>query len=454
MIHRLVAALARGLLALFYRRIEVVGLEHVPTSGPVVIVANHHNALVDPMLLLATIPRRIVPLAKAPLFRHPLVAPFLWLLGALPAFRRQDTAEGDRQARNAATIARAVEALRGDRAIMIFPEGVSQPEPALMPLRTGAARMVLAAEEGAERALGVTVLPVGLVFHEPGTFRTGWALVLIGAPVPTAGALARAASDRDAAVRELTDAIAATLRHLIVEAQDRETLRLLHLAEALWRQDAGKAGPPAVARAEWMRRVLRGSGYLADRAPGRVAALRRELEGFARDVEEAGLTAAEVGQVYPAAAVARYAVREGVPLLVGLPLALIGLVVHGFPYRLTGWIVRRLRADPDALATYKLAAGLIVYPLAWLAEAWLVGRVAGGWGLAAFALALLPTGLFALAWQERLARVRREARGFFSFVLDRDLHRRLAERRHALVGELRALAALVPDEVLSGRTRS
>src|SRR4030095_12409946 len=86
----LVRALVRGVLALFYRRIDVVGLEHIPEVGPLIIAANHQNALVDPMLLLALLPRRMVAVAKAPLFRHPIIGPFLLLLGALPVHRRQD----------------------------------------------------------------------------------------------------------------------------------------------------------------------------------------------------------------------------------------------------------------------------------------------------------------------------------------------------------------------------
>ncbi len=88
--YRLVRHLARLLVGLFYRRVEVVGLEHVPARGPAIMAANHQNALVDPMLLLAMIPRRLVPIAKAPLFRHPLIAPFLRAAGAIPVHRRID----------------------------------------------------------------------------------------------------------------------------------------------------------------------------------------------------------------------------------------------------------------------------------------------------------------------------------------------------------------------------
>ena len=83
-------ALARALVRLFYHRVDVVGIERVPTAGPLVIVANHRNALVDPLILIATLPRTLRPMAKAPLFRHPILAPFLRLAGALPVHRRQD----------------------------------------------------------------------------------------------------------------------------------------------------------------------------------------------------------------------------------------------------------------------------------------------------------------------------------------------------------------------------
>jgi len=63
-------------------------------------------------------------------------------------------------------------------------------------------------------------------------------------------------------------------------------------------------------------------------------------------------------------------------------------------------------------------------------------------------LLLVPSGLLALVWRERLGRVVRQARAFFWFLADRGLHQRLLEERRVLVGELRGLADRVPPEVL------
>jgi hypothetical protein len=70
-----------------------------------------------------------------------------------------------------------------------------------------------------------------------------------------------------------------------------------------------------------------------------------------------------------------------------------------------------------------------------------LGRVGGPWAVAAFVAALVPSGFFALSWQERLRRFRGQVIGFLAFLFRPDLHRRLLARRGALRDELDALAA-------------
>jgi hypothetical protein len=94
---------------------------------------------------------------------------------------------------------------------------------------------------------------------------------------------------------------------------------------------------------------------------------------------------------------------------------------------------------------------VVLYPLAWIAEAWLLWRWGGGGLLALFVLLLAPGGFFALAWSERLRRVSRETRALLRLLLDRDLARHLAERRREILAEMDAAVAQVPEPVLDGR---
>jgi glycerol-3-phosphate O-acyltransferase/dihydroxyacetone phosphate acyltransferase len=438
----LVRALSRFLLKLFYSSIGVVGTEHVPATGPLIVAANHHNSIVDAMLLLTVIRRPLRTLANAPLFRHPLIGPFLRLIGALPVHRRQEA--GDDPGRNAALFAATTAALRAGGAILIFPEGRTQPEPVLQELRTGTARMLLAAESEAPGHPRVTLLPVGLVFDQPGTFRAGRALVLIGPPIATADCLDDQVTSGRAA-RVLTDHLADGLRAQIIEADDRHTLRLLKLVEELWRENDGAPPPDEPARVMWMQRAMRTYRSLVERASGRVAAFRGELEAFDAELEKAGLAAERLSRTYSFVVVARFALGEGLSLLVGAPLALCGMAVHVLPYQLTAGAVRLIPHTDEEEATDKIAAGFVLFPLAWSAEAYAVFAVGGGLALVLFLAALLPTGFFALAWHERLEHVKQEASAFARFLRDRNLPRRLRQRRQALATELAELVRLAPE---------
>jgi 1-acyl-sn-glycerol-3-phosphate acyltransferase len=441
---RLIRAFVRLLLSLFYRRVDVAGLEHVPARGPLIVAANHQNGLIDPMLLLAALPRPLRPLAKSGLFRHPIIAPFLRLARALPVYRRQDAGSDVRS--NALTFGAVSEALAGGEAILIFPEGVSQPEPTLMTLRTGAARLLLQAQAGG--APPVTLLPVGLVLDAPGRFRAGHALVLIGEPIHTADCVALHGHDPVAAARALTDRLAAALRRQIVEAEDRETLRLLRLMERVWRVESGARAEPR--SAAWLQRASRAYRWLRAAAPGEVEHFRREIEAYDRELDRLGVTPETLGRFYAPSTVLRYAARQIGPVVLGLPLALLGMLLHALPYQLVRFGVRLARPELDVEATYKIAGGVVIYPLAWVLEVWLVGSVLGAWSAVLVLLVLIPAGFSALAWRARLEDVAREATALLHFLRRRDLHARLLARRRALAEELERLAAHVPAPVLAG----
>jgi hypothetical protein len=300
--------------------------------------------------------------------------------------------------------------------------------------------MLLAAEAAGAR--GVTLLPVGLVFDEPGTFRSGRALVLVGAPVDTSGLAGRDPLADPAAGRALTDRLTDALRAQIVETDDRQTLHLLKLVEELWRERDDAPPLPEGMRVFWLQGAARAHRTLVQRAPDRVAAFRAKLEAYDAECEKAGLGSEQLSRWYTAASVARYVASEGLSLLVGLPLAMVGLLVHGIPYRLTSFVVRMIPHTDEEEATDKIAGGLVLYPLCWIAEGWALFALFGKAALIAFLVAVPVTAFPALAWYERLRRARTEASAFGRFLVNRSLLRRLRTERRELSGELHALAEL------------
>jgi hypothetical protein len=100
-----------------------------------------------------------------------------------------------------------------------------------------------------------------------------------------------------------------------------------------------------------------------------------------------------------------------------------------------------------------MVTSVILYPVCWLAEGYLVWRLGGPWLLGLFAALLVPGGFFAIAWRDRVRRVGRDTRGFLRLVFDQDLRRRLAGRRTVLLDELESLRRLVPASLLAGPER-
>ena len=76
-----------------------------------------------------------------------------------------------------------------------------------------------------------------------------------GAPVMTEDCVALHRRDPIAAVQTLTGRLAAALRRQIVDAEDRETMRLLRLMERVWYEESGSRATPR--SAAWLQRASR-----------------------------------------------------------------------------------------------------------------------------------------------------------------------------------------------------
>ncbi len=123
-------------LARLLFRIRFVGVEHVPSAGPVVLAPNHVSFM-DPVLITIPIHRPLHYMTLEPFFRVPFLGALIRWCRAFPV--RED--EADRQA-----VRTAIRLLRAGEALGIFPEGGRTPDGRLQPFRPGAFRLALQME--------------------------------------------------------------------------------------------------------------------------------------------------------------------------------------------------------------------------------------------------------------------------------------------------------------------
>ncbi len=168
--------LVRALARFYYPRIEVTGSELIPREGPVLLVANHPNSLMDPVLLGIAAGRPVRLMAKAPLFDVPVMGAVLRALGMVPAYRGSDDAK--LVTKNLESLAAAARQLAAGGVMGIFPEGKSHDATQLALVRSGAARLAMQAvaapmaDAGPARARGLRVVPVGINYERKERFRS------------------------------------------------------------------------------------------------------------------------------------------------------------------------------------------------------------------------------------------------------------------------------------------
>jgi glycerol-3-phosphate O-acyltransferase / dihydroxyacetone phosphate acyltransferase len=434
----------RGVVRVFYRRVELVHRERLPAGGPAILCANHLNALADPIILQSLVPFPLHPLARSGLFRNPLLWPLLWLARAIPVYRRHAGAEAD-PARNDATFRRATEVLARDGAILIFPEGESHSDPRLKPLKTGAARIALAAQR--ERGIETPLVPLSLVFTRRGRFRSS-VLVQVGEPIRLRGRLD--AGDPAAAIRELTAAVEAGLRAITFNVDSWADLDFLNRLDRFYRLRRGRRPQQRrlSRRFRALQRMVAVHRGLREVAPARVEAVRRRLRRFESLCELLGARGYDLEVERRPGRFLLHLLAILTPALLALPVAAVGLVTSGPPFFLTRWMGPRLARRADQYDTSKILLGLVLFALWWGAQVVFVWQRAG-WPWALAWLALLGP-MAAVAWG--LARSRRriaeELRAFVVLRSRRDAREYLQRRREELevaIAQLARLAKRLPE---------
>ena len=400
-VSRALGAIALLLVRAFFRRVEVVGDDQLPERRPMLVVSNHFNGFVDPVVLAAALGRAPRFIAKATLGKLWPLRIVLRFVGVVLVRRPEDQQEGD----NVSAFEECHHALRHGATIAIFPEGTTHDRPQLARLRTGAARIALGAR--ASGVSGICIVPVGLSFPDKIALRSS-VLVRVAAPIDLDARYADVASEDDQeAVRTLTDEIDAELRAVSPDFVDvEEWWSLDRAAEVAVRTPEHE--PTLLERAE----VSDGLGRAPE--PSR-SEVRRRIADYVFALHLFGLRDRDVVATETPAKLLRSALWAALIVALLGPLALAGAAVNLIPALLVGGVGLAVRA-PVTKGTVRLLVALVAFPTAWGIAA---TQLADGWAIAGWivvyaasvyaAVIVIERGLAlvhqALAWRAARERV-------------------------------------------------
>jgi 1-acyl-sn-glycerol-3-phosphate acyltransferase len=456
MLYQLLRSAARVALQWYYSDVIVQGRARIPVDGPVLLVANHPNALVDAMLVASSVDRRVLLTAKATLFEHPLLAPLLGAVGVVPLRRAKDEHDTPRRdgtaGRNDDAFRMVTDAFRHGRVVLVFPEGISHDEPSLAQLKSGAARMALGAREAGVRAMHI--LPMGLVFEEKERPRSR-VLVRVGEPIDLD---AWCASQPQFDATALTREIDAGLRRVTLNFATAESAaRAVRVARALaaFTEEAGSVGTGEdfASRAELAARVETATEALGTAPPalvGAADAFTARLDALETRLTARGVALADSRISLRVPHGVRFVLRESALSLFALPIALLGRVTHWLPISFARALAMRSPAtrtsrDQPAMRTIVIALATLLCWYALLAVVltlWLGGIAAAVWLVVIFSAEQVDLRL-----EDRLTRAWRRARTYLVLRRDAQLRAHLSIEIDGLLNE----AVTLEHALMSGR---
>jgi len=443
MIRRIIVALVRLALRIYFQRIEVTGIERVPLDTPVIFVLNHPNALVDPVFLLCLAPRPVSFLAKEPLFRMPIIGYFVKQLDSLPVYRRQD--EGQDVTKNEETFIAARELLARGGTIGICPEGVSHDDPGLKPIKTGAARISLAAVSTGE-VRDLKIVPAGLYYTSKTSFRSD-ALLYFGDPIDVEPVTLEpdGTPPRDA-VRSLSNKIEKALREVILDAKHEEELQTTARAERIFSSASNNGeGESLKNELRLQQRFIKAYSILQHDQPERLRRLEMRMTRFEEELHQAGVDPEELSPPGSTSRVFAAIVRRLILFLLMLGPAVTGAITHYPAYKLGGYLATRFSRDSDdVISTIKIISAMLLFPLTWIVLT-VLAYVFSGWLPAVLVLVVVPfCGYIAIVFFEELDKSIAGLRVLTFFLVRRRFFVRLLAERNAIRNEIIALGKEIP----------
>ena len=149
-------------LPLYFRRVEVIGQEWLPKSGPIILAPTHRSRWDALMLPFATGIKVTGRNLRFMVSMNEVKGLQGWFIRRLGGFAIDTLKPG------VASLRHSIELLQQGEMMVIFPEGNIFRDRSVQPLKAGFARLALQADASgvAEGKLGVQVVPISLTYSK------------------------------------------------------------------------------------------------------------------------------------------------------------------------------------------------------------------------------------------------------------------------------------------------
>lgn len=387
----------------------------------------------DPLVVAAGVKPRLHFLVRGESFRNPVARWFYGHLNMIPVYRTDETP--DEMHKNNEMFEHCHTHLAKKGAILLFPEGNSKTELRLRPIKTGAARIALGAEDAQAFKLGVKIVPVGVNYSDPHIFRSDLFLNF-GEPIDMRDYAEAYAADPRATVKELTERLKGVLETNTLVIENEQLDDLIENIETIYKAQLRKE----IAEEADQRRddfkiskdIIKAVEHFQKTAPARVRFVQHMIDDYLKNLDRFQLNDK---QLKPDRKPVR-GFETTLLIIFGLPLFLFGLINNIIPYKLTGVVSHKVVQRGDFFGSVQLLAGLGIFLVCYAGIAVAASFLLPWWLVIAYVLTVPVAGLFALFYLKVASRLGGMWMYLSLFLKKSDQVARLIKEREAIVAEL------------------
>lgn len=371
-----------------YFRTTVVGLKKLPKDKSLIFAPNHQNSLIDALAVLSIQRWQPVFLARADVFKTPTLRKILTFLKILPVYRIRDGYQNLQL--NDDIFRKTLDVLKNHNGIGILPEGNHCGQRRLRPLKKGIARIAFQAEDACNNELKIHIIPVGLNYSNYINFRSKL-LIRLGEPIDISKHLDLYHQNPALAYNALIEDLEVGMKREMIQIEDEayyaeyESLRDIFTPAYIKAKSLSKHHN---SHFEVDKKMIAAVDKLKVSNPSQFQTLMDDVKNYSSLIKETGLST----QSIQTTSLKLWGLLIKLPLLlVTLPLFIYGFVNNIIPIAIPFKLSKKIK-DEQFISSIRFAAGMFLFPIAYLIQTLLFWAISGNGIYALLYLASLFIG--------------------------------------------------------------
>ena len=397
LIYRFIQGLVWVSYALYFRRIVFINQERMKARGPLLVISNHPNTLIDPLMALYRMREQCFLLANYSLFKNPISNAILSTLYCIPIQRMNDVPDGQ-PLRNEEAFRQCNEHLLGGGSIYIAVEGTSFPERRVRDLKTGMARIAFSAEMQTDFKLDLRILPIVITYFDSLKF---WkdVVVEIGEPISVDSWRTAYNQNPRKAIGDFTQSVENQMITHTIQCANAKEDRFLKKLEAILQSENYLETEKHYERSKY---ILNKIHAWQKEDLSSFEKFKSDVDNYFLKLKALNINDLNKNNFSKTASLLPRSTRSDNPngiilkLLLGLPIFIYGFINNIIPACLSNGMVKWLKIDKSYDTTIRYMSGLVFFPIFWGLQKWGLSHIlpfsVNGW---IYLLTVIPAGLAA-----------------------------------------------------------